>query len=127
MNVAPALAASSAWLAEKHSVTLTIVPSPVSALQVLRPSMVSGTLMHTLPAILRKTSASRIISAWSSATTSALTGPSTMPQISFVTSMKLRPDLAISEGLVVTPSSRPVSASSRMSAISAVSTKNFIL
>ena len=25
-NVAPAFAASSAWLAEKHSVTLTIVP-----------------------------------------------------------------------------------------------------
>ena len=43
-NVAPALAASSAWLAEKHSVTLTMVPSPVSALHALRPSSVSGTL-----------------------------------------------------------------------------------
>src|SRR3546814_5763203 len=45
-KVAPALAASSAWFAEKQSVTLTIVPSPVSALQVLSPSMVSGTLMQ---------------------------------------------------------------------------------
>src|SRR3546814_16404497 len=42
-KVAPALAASSAWFAEKQSVTLTIVHSPVSALQVLSPSMVSGT------------------------------------------------------------------------------------
>ena len=39
MKVAPALAASSAWLAEKHKVTLTIVPSPVSFLQVLSPSI----------------------------------------------------------------------------------------
>ena len=61
MKLAPALAASSAWLAEKHSVTLTIVPSDVSALQVLRPSTVSGTLMHTLSAIFRRTSASFII------------------------------------------------------------------
>ena len=97
--MAPALAASSAWLAEKHSVTLTIVPSPVSALQVLSPSIVSGTLMQTLSAILRRISASLIIVAWSSATTSARTGPSTMPQISFVTSMKSRPDLAISAGV----------------------------
>ena len=52
MKVAPALAASSAWLAEKHSVTLTMVPSPVSAWQALRPSQVSGTLTVTLPAIL---------------------------------------------------------------------------
>ena len=60
-KVAPALAASSAWLAEKHSVTLTIVPSPVSFLQVLSPSIVSGTLMQTLSAILRSVSASFII------------------------------------------------------------------
>ena len=38
MNVAPAFAASSAWAAEKHKVTLTIAPSPVSALQALRPA-----------------------------------------------------------------------------------------
>ena len=58
MKLAPALAASSAWLAEKHRVTLTIVPSSVSALQVLRPSGVSGTLIAILSAIFRSTSAS---------------------------------------------------------------------
>ena len=40
--------------------------------------------------------------------TSAETGPGTMPQISLMTSLKSRPDLAISDGLVVTPSRRPV-------------------
>src|SRR5271168_2041943 len=43
-----------------------------------------------------------------------------------MTSVNLRPDLAMREGLVVTPSSRPVAASSRISEISAVSTKNFM-
>src|SRR6186713_3253547 len=40
--------------------------------------------------------------------------------------MKSRPDFCTSDGLVVTPSSRPVSARSRISAISAVSAKNFM-
>ena len=52
MKVAPAFAASSAWLAEKQSVTLTCVPSPVSVLQAFRPSSVSGSLTVTLEAIL---------------------------------------------------------------------------
>ncbi len=43
MNVAPALAASSAWFAEKQSVTLTIRPSSLSARQAFSPSQVSGT------------------------------------------------------------------------------------
>ena len=34
-------------------------------------------------------------------------GPSTMETISLMTSLNLRPDLAISEGLVVTPSTSP--------------------
>src|SRR3546814_4904043 len=63
----------------------------------------------------------RIISSNSVATTSAETGPSTMPAISFTTSRKLRPDLWIRLGLVVTPSSRPVCASSAISFTSAVS------
>ena len=41
-------------------------------------------------------------------------------------SLKSRLALATSDGLVVTPSSRPVAASSLISATSAVSTKNFI-
>ncbi len=52
MKLAPALAASSACAAEKHSVTLTIVPSLVSVRHVLSPSGVSGTLTATLRASL---------------------------------------------------------------------------
>src|ERR1700680_1025392 len=40
--------------------------------------------------------------------------------------MKLRPIFATNVGLVVTPSTRPVAARSRISAISAVSMKNFL-
>ena len=126
MKVAPALAASSAWLAEKHSVTLTWRPAVVSALQALSPSNVSGTLMQILSAIATRTFASFIISEYSVAVTSAETGPATMSQISLVTSAMLRPDLRMSDGLVVTPSSRPSSLSSRISLTSAVSTKNFM-
>ena len=43
---------------------------------------------------------------YSVAATSAETGPSTMSQISLVTSAMLPPDFRISDGLVVTPSSR---------------------
>ena len=61
MKVAPALAASSACGAEKQSVTLTMVPSSVSALQAFSPSQVSGTLTATLSAIFRRIAASRIM------------------------------------------------------------------
>ena len=60
------------------------------------------------------------------AVTSALTGPGTMSQMFRITSKKSPPDLAMSEGLVVTPSSRPVAARSSISVMSAVSTKNFM-
>src|SRR3546814_16202733 len=87
-------------------------PSLESALQVLRPSIVRGTLIATLSAIFRRIAASFIIVSWSSATTSADTGPSTMPQISSTTYTNLRPDLWIKVGLVVTPSRNPVEAGS---------------
>src|SRR3546814_14193591 len=64
--------------------------------------------------------------AWSVAVNSAETGPGTTSQISAITSAIGRPDLAISDGLVVTPSTIPVLARSRISATSAVSMKNFI-
>ena len=99
---------------------MTIVPSSASALQVFKPSGVSGTLIATLSAIFLSTSASFIIVAWSSATTSAEIGPGQIRAISRTTSMKSRPDLWISEGLVVTPSSSPLSAKARMSAIGGV-------
>ncbi len=126
MKVAPAFAASKAWAGEKQSVTLTIVPSPVSARQAFSPSGVSGTLIATLSPTLRSTSASRSMPSQSSATTSAETGPATTAAISRSTSRKSRPDLWTRLGLVVTPSSSPVAASSRISAISAVSAKNFM-
>ena len=103
-----------------------MVPSEDSALQVFRPSGVSGTFTATFLASLASLRPSASIVLWSVATVSALTGPGTMAQISLITSRIGRPDLAISEGLVVTPSSRPVAARSLISAMSAVSTKNFI-
>ena len=48
-------------IAEKHKVTFTMQPSEVSALQALRPSSVSGTLMVTFLAIFRRSAASRIM------------------------------------------------------------------
>ena len=128
MKEAPALAASSAWLAEKHSVTLTMrFMSLRIERQAFRPSSVSGTLMQTFSAIFDSVSASFIMAEYSVATTSAETGPSTMSQICFVTSAILPPDLRISDGFVVTPSSRPSSLSSLISLMSAVSTKNFMM
>jgi len=61
MKVAPAFAARSAWAAEKQRVTLTIVPSELSALQAFSPAGVSGTFTAIFFAIFRSTSASRII------------------------------------------------------------------
>ena len=82
--------------------------------------------MQMLSAILARTAASFIIASYSVAATSAETGPSTIAQISLVTSRMSRPDFMISEGLVVTPSIRPRSLSSLISPTSAVSTKNFM-
>ena len=83
MKVAPALAAIIACTGEKHSVTLTITPSLRSSRQAARPSQVSGTLMVMFLAILVKIFASASMPAVSVASTSALTGPDTLPQISF--------------------------------------------
>ena len=95
-------------------------------MQVFRPSGVSGTFTATFLASLASFLPSSSIFLWSVATVSALTGPGTMAQISWITSSIGRPAFMISEGLVVTPSSRPEAARSLISATSAVSTKNFI-
>ena len=50
-KLAPAFAASSAWLAEKHRVTFTMRPSSESVLQAFSPSGVSGTLIAMFSAI----------------------------------------------------------------------------
>src|SRR5688572_18587481 len=53
-------------------------------------------------------------------------GPFTISHISTTTSRYLRPDLAISDGLVVIPSTRPMACASRTSRTSPVSMKNFM-
>ena len=98
-NVAPALAASSAWVAEKQSVTLTMVPSPVSVLQALSPSQVSGTLTVTFLAILARMRPSRSMPSVSVAATSAETGPGTMAQISAMIGLEIAPGLGDERGI----------------------------
>ena len=110
MKVAPALAASSACAAEKHSVTLTRMPSPDKALQALMPSRVSGTLTTMCSSIAAMSWPSRIMPAKSVAVTSPLTGPFTMSQIFFRFCRKSPGSFASSDGLVVTPSMMPSAA-----------------
>ena len=58
--------------------------------------------------------------------TSALTGPDTSLQISSIVLIIFLPDLAIKDGLVVTPSINPVIFNDLISSISAVSINNCI-
>lgn len=67
-------------------------------------------LTATFSAMAESLRPSASIFSGSVAVTSALTGPSTIAQISAMVSPMSRPDLAISDGFVVTPSIRPVSA-----------------
>ena len=103
-----------------------MVPLARSTLQACSPSQVSGTLTAMFPEIAASSRPSAIIASASVAVTSALTGPSIASQISVKTSNKGRPVFAIRDGFVVTPSRSPVTASSRISPMSAVSIKNFI-
>src|SRR5262249_28820276 len=125
-KVAPAFAASSACAGEKHSVTLTLMPSPASALQALMPSRVSGTLTTMYWSIFAMSWPSRIMPAKSVAVTSPLTGPLTISQIFFRLALKSPGSFASSDGLVVTPSRMPRSAIAWMSLMLPVSTKIFI-
>jgi hypothetical protein len=107
MKLAPALAASSAWLAEKQSVTLTMRlqfrADGLAGLQAVERQRhldadIVGDLgqdlrfLHHLPVFGRHDLGGN--------------RPSTMSQISLVTSAMLPPDFRISEGLVVTPSTQ---------------------
>src|SRR3972149_2848282 len=58
--------------------------------------------------------------------TSALTGPSTIEQTSLISSLNSLFSLETSDGLVVTPSIRPRLTASLISAMLAVSKKNFM-
>ena len=105
--VAPALAASSACVGEKHSVTLVRMPRAESAFVAFSPSGISGTLTTTLGWMPASRSPSSTMPSASSAVTSALIGPSTMEQISSITSSNTRPERAMRDGFVVTPSITP--------------------
>lgn len=73
--------------------------------------------------ILDNLSASSTIPLWSKLITSALIGPSTIVLISFTTSIKSLPSLAIRDGFVVTPHITPNSLASFISSMFAVSIK----
>ena len=102
------------------------MPSSDNVLQVLSPSKVRGTFTVIFFAIPCNIRPSANIVSKSVAVTSALTGPSTILQISDITSLISRPDAAINEGFVVTPSTRPVGTISFISWTFAVSKKNFM-
>ena len=106
-NAAPAFAARSAWFAEKQSVTFVRMSRSENVRVATRPASVSGTFTTTLEWIAARCIPSRTMPSASVAVTSADTGPSTIPQISRITSSKTRPDFATSDGLVVTPSTTP--------------------
>ena len=127
INAAPALAARRACAAEKHSVTLTIIPLSESSRHKISPSVVKGTFIVTFLPSPDSTFASSRMPLNSIAVTSALTGPSTSAQISAIVCFMSRPDFAIRDGLVVTPSTIPVGRRAFISSQFAVSRKIFIL
>ena len=89
-KVAPALAASSAWAAEKQSVTLTIVPSLGQRLAGAQPVRRQRQLDRDVRRDPRAAHPPRAcIASYSVAATSALTGPGTTAQISSITSRML--------------------------------------
>src|SRR5215472_14451818 len=116
-----------AWLAEKHKVTLVLMPCSLRHLQAFNPSRVVGSLTTTCLCQLAYSWASLHMPPESVAMTSVLTGPWAISQISTMVCLKGLPSLARSEGLVVTPSRIPSDAASRISAMLAVSTKNFMI
>src|SRR6266851_1414341 len=125
-TTAPALAESRACGAEKQSVWLTRMPSPVRYFTALSPSLVSGHLTTTFGATCASSLPSFTMPSKSVATTSRLTSPGTTRQISSTSGRKGRFSLAISEGLVVQPSTRPIATPSRSSLTFALSRKIFI-
>src|SRR5690606_16607859 len=105
------------------------MPSARKRLHALSPSSMSGTLTTMLSATRASSRPSRTMASASVATTSALTGPSTMRQISARISRGSPSGpaaFASREGFVVMPSMSPASTARRTSLRSAVSRKIFI-
>src|SRR5688572_19340993 len=126
MYVEPALADSSACGAEKQSVWFIRMPLPDRYFTALRPSWVSGTFTTALGATWASSSPSFTIPSKSVATTSRLTSPGTIEQISSTSGRNGRFSFAMSEGFVVTPSTTPSATPSLISAMFAVSRKIFM-
>src|SRR5512135_2416211 len=124
---APALATIRACGAENISVILTRICSFDRMLSARTPSGIMGILTMTLGCQVEISRASRRIPGVSVDTTSALTTPSfKILAISRMCSRKVRFSLAISVGLVVTPSITPRDIPCRISSRFAVSRKNFM-
>src|SRR5712692_4111828 len=103
------------------------MPSPERCLTALSPSFVSGHLTTTFGAIWASSLPSLTIPSKSVATTSRLTSPGTIEQISSTRGRNGRFSLAMSEGFVVTPSTTPMATPSLISETFAVSRKIFIV
>src|SRR3990172_2561051 len=120
---APAFAARIAWFALKMSVVLIRTPSFDRTLIALRPSVVIWIFTTTfLWSFASCRPCLTISSAWVDVT-SRLIGPSTRARMSWITSDHFRPVFATSVGFVVTPSTTPQDAASRISSMFAVSRK----
>src|SRR5262245_2226547 len=102
------------------------MPLPERYFTAFSPSAVMGTLTTTLGATWASSSPSFTMPSKSVATTSRLTSPGTIEQISSTSGRKGRFSLAASDGLVVTPSTTPSATPSRISFTFAVSRKIFI-
>src|SRR5882672_6032012 len=102
------------------------MPLPLKYFTAFRPSLVSGHFTTALGAIWDSSSPSFTMPSKSVATTSRLTSPGTIEQISSTSGRNGRFSLAINEGLVVTPSTTPSATPSLISLTFAVSRKIFI-
>src|SRR5262245_2419132 len=102
------------------------MPLPERYFTALSPSFVSGHFTTALGATCASSSPSFTMPSKSVATTSRLTSPGTIEQISSTSGRNGRFSLAISDGLVVTPSTTPSATPSLISLMFAVSRKIFI-
>src|SRR5947208_8945248 len=103
------------------------MPLPERYFTALWPSLVSGLFTTAFGATCASSSPSFTMPSKSVATTSRLTSPGTIEQISSTSGRNGRFSLAISEGLVVTPSTTPSATPSLITARFAVSRKIFIV
>src|SRR5438093_3201960 len=103
------------------------MPLPERYFTAFSPSAVSGTFTTTLAATWASSWPSLIMPSKSVATTSRLTSPGTIEQISSTRGRNARFSLAASDGFVVTPSTTPSATPSLISLMFAVSRKIFML